>query len=449
MPFKLWPNQVRVAWILMRSPRVVILKARQLGISWLCCAYALWHCHFWPARTVLLFSRGQDDADELMRRVSALYVRMPDWLRELGPLARPPNKSEMEWANGSRIKSLPATRHAGSGWTASLVLLDEAAKIQFADDLYAALKPTVDDGAQLVVLSTANGVGNMFHSLYSRASAGTNGFTPIFLPWYARPGRDRAWYEARVAESVDPAKVLENFPATATEAFVASGRVRFEPAWVEAQACNVRPGLPWQLVPETLRSIPGLKVYSTPIPGRKCVIGADVAEGLESGDYSDAVVIDANSWEELATVNGHWEPDEFARQLHALSEAYDAPIAVERNNHGHAVIATLKALKSRRIGTGWDGRTGWLTNVQTKPQMIDLLATALRDGLIVVHSQATLDELSTYRINADGSTGAPGTCHDDRVMSRAIALTFARSLPTPAGPAVVGGRRDAARLVIR
>ena len=53
---------------------------------------------------------------------------------------------EIEWANGSRVKSLPATRHAGSSWTASLVIMDEAAKIQWANDLYTALKPTIDGG---------------------------------------------------------------------------------------------------------------------------------------------------------------------------------------------------------------------------------------------------------------------------------------------------------------
>jgi hypothetical protein len=140
---------------------------------------------------VLLFSRGQLEADEMLRRVRVLYERMPDWLRAACPLAREPNASQMEWSNGSRVLSLPATRHSGSSWTASLAILDEAAKIQFADDLYTALKPTIDGGGQLVVLSSANGIGNLFHKLWTRAEAGVSGFRPIFLPWWARPGRDR------------------------------------------------------------------------------------------------------------------------------------------------------------------------------------------------------------------------------------------------------------------
>jgi hypothetical protein len=63
--------------------------------------------------------------------------------------------------------------------------------------------------------------------------------------------------------------------------------------------------------------------------------------------------------------------------------------------------------------------------------MIDLLATALRDGLIRIRTAAALDELKVYRIKPDGSTGAPPSFNDDRVMSRAIALIAVRFLPAP------------------
>src|SRR5436309_8810036 len=112
-------------WTLMTSRLVIILKARQLGISWLCCAYGLWLCMFQPGKLVLLFSQGQAEADEMLRRVRSMYDRLPDWLRRQCPLAREPNTSEMEWANGSRVKSLPATQKAGRSLTASLVIFDE------------------------------------------------------------------------------------------------------------------------------------------------------------------------------------------------------------------------------------------------------------------------------------------------------------------------------------
>lgn len=427
MPFRLWPAQVGLAWTLMSTRLVVILKARQLGISWLCCAYALWHCLFQPGKTALLYSQGQDEANELLRRIKFLYQSVPDWLRPSIPAVTQDNTTLVEWSNGSRIRSLPATQKAGRSHTASLVVMDEAAFLQWGQQLYTALKPTIDGGGQLIVLSTANGVGGLFHTLWTKAVEGLNGFTTVFLPWWSRPGRDRAWYEARVREESDPQRVKQEYPESAGEAFLVSGRPRFHPDWIAAQAEHARDGgLPEWTLPESLRGIPGLTVYELPAPGRKYVIGADVAEGLEHGDASDAAVMDAESWAEVATIHVRQEPDEFARSLAAVSDVYDAAIAPERNNHGHAVIATLKLIGCHRVADGYDDRPGWLTNVQTKPLIIDLLATALRDGLIKIRTRAALDEMSVYQVEADGRTNAPEGMHDDRVMSRAIALGVAR-----------------------
>lgn len=426
MPFKLWPAQVGVMWRLMTYRLVIILKARQLGISWLCCGYALWLCLFQPGKLVLLFSMGQAEANELLRRITVLYERLPEWLRDTAPALVKANTDTLEWANGSRIKSLPASQHAGSGYTASLVILDEAAKLAFANKLFAALKPTIDAGGQLIVLSTANGIGNLFHLLWTRATRGANAFTTIFLPWWSRPGRDQAWYAAQLGEYTDPQIVKQEYPSTANEAFLVSGRVRFHPDWISAQAANVRPGIVAKLLPDRLREIDGITVYALPDKARRYVIGADVAEGLEHGDYSAAVVIDAETWAEVASLHGHWEPDEYGLLLDALARQYGAIVGVERNNHGHATLATLKRLNTPNVARGHDSRPGWLTNAQTKPQAIDLLATALRDDLAKVRTQAALDELQIYRVLAGGATGAPEGYNDDYVLAWAIALMLAR-----------------------
>jgi hypothetical protein len=426
MPFHLWPAQVRVMWALMTTRLVIILKARQLGISWICCWYALWLCFFQPGKVVLCFSKGQAEANELLRRIKDLHDRLPDWMRQAGPVLIKDNTEELVWANGSRVRSLPASQGAGRGHTASLVILDEAAFLQFADQLFTALKPTIDAGGQLVVISTANGIGNLFHRLWTKAVAGHNAFTAIFLPWWSRPGRDTTWYAAQLAEYTDPQMVKQEYPASASEAFLVSGRTRFAQEWVIAQAANVQGQIVREWWPEPLRSIQGLTLYALPKAGRRLILGADVAEGVEDGDYSAATLIDAETWEELAHLHGHWEPDEFADLLYQVAEVYDAEIAVERNNHGHAVLTTLKRLCKRRIADGHDDKPGWLTNVQTKPQSIDLLATALRDGAAKIRTQATLDELQIYRIGKSGDTGAPSGYHDDRVMTWAIALMVAR-----------------------
>lgn len=181
IPFHLWPAQLALVWHLMTAPRTIILKARQLGISWLCCAYALWLCLFFDGKVVLLFSKGQLEADELLRRVKVMYQRLPDWMRSEAPALTKENTGELAWASGSRILSLPATQSAGRSFTASLVIADEFAFMQWANDLYTAMKPVIDGGGQLIILSTANGRNNIFFELWERAEKGLNAFAAVFL----------------------------------------------------------------------------------------------------------------------------------------------------------------------------------------------------------------------------------------------------------------------------
>jgi len=232
VPFKLWPAQASTLWHFLQRKLFIILKARQLGISWLCCAYALWLCMFQAGRRVLLFSRGQREADELLRRVTAMFIRLPEWMRDHSPYERDPNTTSAQWRNGSLIESLPATQNAGRSLTASLVIADEFAFMQWADQLYTALKPTIDGGGQLIVVSTANGARGLFHALWQKAYVRLNAFLPIFLNWRMRPQRDDAWYQRVALEAVSTALMLQEYPSTPEEAFSATDAEKFLPSMI-------------------------------------------------------------------------------------------------------------------------------------------------------------------------------------------------------------------------
>jgi hypothetical protein len=222
IPFHLWDAQRALLADIAGERLLLILKARQLGISWLVCAYALWLCLHRSSRLVLFFSIGQSEANELMRRVSAMYWRLPDDLRRALPPVEKDNTEEMRWANGSAIQSLPSRKTAGSGYTASLIVLDEFAKNERAADLYTAVKPTIDGGGAMIVLSSAHGVGNLFFDLVEKAQRGLGRFAFRFLPWHVRPGRDAAWYAAVAADAVSDGYMKQEYPATPEEAFEAT-----------------------------------------------------------------------------------------------------------------------------------------------------------------------------------------------------------------------------------
>lgn len=66
--------------------------------------------------------------------------------------------------NGSRIIGLPARPQTARGYSGN-VILDEFAFHEDSRAIWRALVPTITRGYRLVVLSTPNGQGNMFHAL--------------------------------------------------------------------------------------------------------------------------------------------------------------------------------------------------------------------------------------------------------------------------------------------
>lgn len=221
VPFEVWPDQIGVLDTMAREHLVVFLKARQIGLSWLACLFAMRNCSLYPGYPVLCLSRGQLEADDLVHRISFMYHQHAD-KRYLSPLIKD-NMGELEWANGSSVLSLAATKNAGRGFTGALVVLDEWAFMAWPRETLAAVKPTIDAGGKLFIISSADGQGSAYHQFWQQAKVGSNGYTPIFLPWFARPDRVGDWRDKKLAESGgDSATVLREYPANDIEAFTAA-----------------------------------------------------------------------------------------------------------------------------------------------------------------------------------------------------------------------------------
>jgi hypothetical protein len=180
-----------------------------------------------------------------------------------------------------------------------------------------------------------------------------------------------------------------------------------------------------------------LRIWKRPVREREYVAGADCAEGIPEGDCDCCVVLDKETWEEVAELNGRWPAHVFAEKCRDLCQEYNnAMLAVERNNHGHSVLNTLRnqlyytnLYKYRRYDQRGGGSVlGWDTNSRSKPLMIDELDRAIREELLVTHDPEFVRECLTYIYDEKGGTGAQGGCRDDRVVARAIALQVAKEV---------------------
>lgn len=416
IPFRLWPEQRDVANSLVEHRLNIILKARQLGQTWLCLAYGLWLMIFRPIAVVLLFSRRDTEAMHLLERMKGIYEHLPSWAQAKETHA----DSAHVWrlSLGSEARAFPTT--AGDSYSARYALLDEADLITNFNQLIKAVKPTIEKG-QMTLLGRSDKTrpASGFKMVYRAAKKKKNSWNPIFLPWYIHPERDQAWYDTEKADVWERTQSLddlhEQYPATEEEALSAAEKgKRFAKQWLERCFTESLPVLdhPGPAIPE-------LEVYARPIPGRRYVIGADPAEGLSASDDSSFTVMDEQSMTEVAAMAAKLEPAEFASVIDQVGRWYnDARVLVERNNHGHAVILWLAQNSPLRILDGLDNRPGWQTNVASKSTMYALVADCLRSSASRIKSLETYLQLASIE---SSTLRAPEGELDDRAISFCLA----------------------------
>lgn len=426
IPFKLWKEQVKTLKDFVANRLIIILKARQLGMTWLVLGFALWLMLFHPAVTIMLFSRRDDEAVYLLsiERLRGMYDRLPVWMQAKGIISS--NDHEWQLSNGSIARAFPTS--AGDSYTASLVVVDEADLAPDLKTMMNAVKPTIDGGGKMIMLSRSDNTrpDSMFKKIYTAAKAGLNGWKPVFLPWWVRPSRDAAWYAAQKADILTRTGSLDDlhqqYPASDAEALAARTLdKRIASEWL-AQCYAEHPSQTFPHAP----AIPGLFLYAAPARQRTYVIGADPAEGNPTSDNSSLHVLDEISGAEVAALAGKFEPGTFAGHIKTLSAYYNkAAVLPERNNHGHAVVLWLRDNSKVKILAGQDGKPGWQTTSASKAYMYDQAAEAFRDQATTLHSFETLTEL----LSIEGSTlSAPLGLHDDRATSYCLAL-LARKTP--------------------
>lgn len=229
LPFNLWEFQREVLPTIEHERRVICLKARQLGITWVVgVAYPLWRMIHEPNTVIMVISKGKPESQELIRRILGMYMRYQGPKPAIAPGEN--NKSLLGFENGSRVRAVTATKGAGRSFTGSILILDEydyyingLSSIVFDD-----AQPAVDAGnAQLFIISTANGEDGDLKVKWDATERGELDFTPIFLPWHVRPDRDEAWYQNKLRTTTSINTVYREYPSTPAEAFMPRTEERF------------------------------------------------------------------------------------------------------------------------------------------------------------------------------------------------------------------------------
>lgn len=442
--------------------RIIILKARQQGLSTYTGGYLYFSVSQQPARKAFVMAHTADSTRSLFDIVRRYHQHVPEILK---PHTKYSSRRELSFdlLDSSFQVTTAGGDSVGRGETLTHIHASELAfwPRSTAADIWNGLVQAVPNtkGTAVFVESTANGVSGVFWDLWQGATAGTNGYVPVFIPWYIDPDYvepvpenfERTPDEDEIAAKYNLTdgqlmfrrrKIAQNgydlfrqeYPSEPDEAFLTTGRPVFNPEQLQdclTQAKDLKHRLALE-GDEWLHNRRGeLTIYHELDPGERYVIGADVAMGVRNGDWSVAQILDSKK-RQVASWRGQVHPDYFADVLYALGMEYnEALIIVENNSHGILTCTRLgkdfaypnfyTEVQVDKITDKETVKLGFTTSSKTKPLVIDQLRASMREDELELNCKTTIREMLSYIVTETGAMEAEQGCHDDTVMSLALA----------------------------
>lgn len=144
--FDLYPFQKSVLYNFIAQRFNIILKFRQAGITELISMYCLWLAMYHPNKKINIISIKDTTAKKVLKKIKFMYKNLPWYLQTPiinGRAGEYGSASMIEFDNGSFIESIPTSSEAGRSESLSLLVIDEAAVVRWAAQIWAAAFPTL------------------------------------------------------------------------------------------------------------------------------------------------------------------------------------------------------------------------------------------------------------------------------------------------------------------
>lgn len=429
--FNLYLFQEKVLHILHKNERVAILKSRQLGISTLCAGYALWLMIFNKDKSILAAAPDRDKAIEILSKIQFAYDNLPKWLLKLsGAEHEENNKTKIVLKNGSKAEAVSGAAKSARSKSADVVILDEAAFIENASELWASVQQTLSrKDARAIVLSTPNGMEDFFHPLFINAEEQKNRFIPVKLPWQVHPKRDQRWRDQQDAE------LGKRLAAQECDAlFLTSGTGYFDAEDLEWYRNRIEDPVEMR-GPEK-----DYWIWKYPHEVSECVVVVDTAKG-DGNDKSTIQVIEIESGDQVAEYQGDADPKTVAKLSIQIAIEYNgAMLVVENVGIGYTTITEVvetgysniyfsprgdtmdvSAYANMNYDAGIGTTAGFTTSTKTRPNILAKFEEYVRSRSIKLRSRRLHSEMHTF-IWKNGKPQAMSNRHDDLILPYAIGL---------------------------
>ena len=420
VPFKLRGYQDKLIQHYDSNRFSVVLASRQSGKSITSCAYLLWFLLFHPEVTVAVLANKGAIAREMIARIVTMLESVPFFLQ---PGVKILNKGNIEFGNDSKVVAAATSSSSIRGLSINMLYLDEFAFVDDAETFYTATYPVITSGkdSKVIITSTANGVGNMFHKIYESAVHEQSEYKDFTINWYDVPGRDEAWKEQTIANTSEA-----QFEQEYGNSFLGTGNTLIN--------SNTLLGLR-AIDPDWSKE--DFNMYVQPIKGHTYVMTCDVAKG-RGIDYSTFSIFDVSTkpFKQVATYrNSLISPLLFPDLMAKYGKAYnDATVIIENNNEGSIVASQLHydleypnvfvqgQLKAEDIGITMSRKI--------KRIGCSTLKELLEEDRLSLVDRFTITELMTF-VNKGRSFEADRGYHDDMVMTCVLFSWFCLLYTSP------------------
>ena len=407
VPFDLYPYQEKMFNHFNTNRFNIVLACRQSGKSISSVAYLLWFALFNSEKVIAVMANKGATAREMLGRVTLMLENLPFFLQ---PGCKALNKGSIEFSNNSRIVAAATSGSSIRGMSVNLLYLDEFAFVERASEFYTSTYPVVSSGkdTKVIITSTANGLGNVFHKIWEGAIQETNEFIPFRVDWWDVPGRDEEWKKATVANT-SPVQFDQEFGNT----FFGTGDTLINANTL----LELRRHDPLEITKD------GVKVYNEPIKDHNYVMLVDVAKG-RGQDYSTFSVIDisAEPFKQVAVYrNNLISPLLFPNIIYKYANSYNqAMVVIESNDAGMVVCNGLyheleyenmfveSAIKADALGI--------LMTRKVKRIGCSSFKDLLENNKLEIVDEDTIIEISTFTARGSSYEASDGN-HDDIVMN--------------------------------
>lgn len=453
--------------------RIIILKARQMGIS--TCVEAILNTNTmlnFNMKTGIITHQSSATAN-LFKMSKIMYQSLPNKIK---PQVLKDNQNELVFNNtdntglNSELKCMTAgSSGVGRSDTYKQLHLSEYAfwpgdKKATLNGLLQAVPNTPN--SIVIIESTANGFEH-FKELWDDAVEGNSDFIPVFFPWFKMPEYRMTYDDFNLTEEEKELKRIysldneqlswrrwciknncsndidmfkQEYPSNPEEAFLSTGKCLFNKEQVINRIQKLKDPLKKgyfkynynsqkitniKFVESESKSL--IEIYEMPKSGYPYVLGGDPA-GIGTDSFAGDV-IDNTTGKQVATLEVELDETEFTRQMYCLGMFYNEALCCIETNYSTFPTKELFRLGYTKqylrtiddiIDVKIQDKLGFNTNRATRPVIISELVKFFSECIDLINCKKTLLQALTFIKREDGKQAADDGYHDDRIMSLAI-----------------------------